>query len=132
MRIFVVLFVVLFFSCTNGPVEKPKNLLSEEVMVDILYDTALLQATEVLAPINLTKNNIRITTFIYNKYKIDSITYYQNHKYYAANLKQYKKMYSKVISRLEKEQAKLDSLDIKNKNDFRDDVIKNTSPDLLD
>lgn len=133
VRVFIVLVGLLFFSCDKNPVEKPKELLSEEVMIDILYDTALLQASngQVNVQQSFTDNNIRVNTFIYNKYKIDSATYYQNHKYYAANLSKYKKMYEKVISRLETAQAKLDSLDGSNAIDFKEEVIKKNG-ELLD
>jgi|AntRauMFilla1563_2_1112583.scaffolds.fasta_scaffold01571_5 hypothetical protein len=110
IKVFTILIGLLFFSCTENPVEKPNNLLSEEVMLDILYDTALLQAAEGYVPQKLTEGNIIVNTFIFNKYKIDSATYYQNHKYYAANLSKYKKMYRKVVARLENSQIKLDSL----------------------
>ena len=133
-RIFIVFVGLLFFSCSENPVKKPQNLLSEEVMVDILYDTALLQAADGHVPEKLTENNIRVNTFIYNKYKIDSTTYYQNHKYYAANLSKYTKMYKKVVSRLEKVQVKLDSLDGNNTIDFKKEDDVNREPDarLLD
>ena len=135
VRVFIVLVGLLFFSCSENPVEKPKNLLSEEVMVDILYDTALLQAADGHVPEKLTNNKIRVNTFIYNKYKIDSATYYQNHKYYAADLSKYKKMYKKVVSKLENAQAKLDSLDGNNTTiDFKKEGVINREPDtrLLD
>ena len=41
--------------------------------------------------------------YIFEKYKIDSITYRQNQRYYAANARKYKKIYKKVIERLDKE-----------------------------
>lgn len=134
IRIFIVFVGLLFFSCADSPVEKPKNLLSEEVMIDILYDTALLQAADGHVFEKLTSNKIRVNTFIYNKYKIDSATYYQNHKYYAANISKYKKMYKKVVSRLEDAQAKLDSLDGNNTIDFKkeDDVNRDPDTRLLD
>ncbi|WP_320816141.1 DUF4296 domain-containing protein [Flavobacterium sp.] len=95
--------IILFalFACNDNPVQTPKNLLDEEVMVDILYDIALLQAADGYVPEKLTANNIKINSFIYSKYKIDSVTYYQNHKYYAGNVRKYKKMYKEVISRID-------------------------------
>lgn len=101
--------VILFslFSCNDNPVETPDRLLDEEVMVDILYDISLLQAADGYVPEKLTSNNVRINSFIYNKYKIDSVTYYQNHKYYAGDVKKYKKMYKEVINRIEAETKKL-------------------------
>ena len=39
--------------------------------------------------------------FIFNKYKIDSITYHQNQRYYASKVDKYKRMHKKVLERLE-------------------------------
>ena len=94
------LWLLILFSllaCNENPISTPDNLLGEDVMVDILYDIALLQAADGYVPEKLASNNIKTNSFIYEKYKIDSLTYYQNHKYYAADVKLYKKMYKKVI-----------------------------------
>lgn len=111
MKKIILLFIgFLLFSCNTNPVPEPENLLEESVMLDILYDTAILQAAEGYVPEKLTQNNIKVTNYIYNKYKIDSVTYYQNHKFYAADVKNYKKMYQKIMDKLDTEAAKLDSL----------------------
>lgn len=107
-----ILYIILLFSlfaCNTSPVAKPDNLLDEDVMVDILYDVAVLQAIEAHMPEKLTSNNIHTNSFIYNKYKIDSATYYQNHKYYASNVRKYKKMYTELISRIDNKTKELDS-----------------------
>jgi hypothetical protein len=106
--------IIIFslFACNDNPVQAPDKLLEEEVMVNILYDIALLQAAEGSVPGKLAANNIKVNTFIYNKYKIDSATYYQNHKYYAANPKQYKKMYKEVINRIELKTKELEEVGI--------------------
>jgi histidinol phosphatase-like PHP family hydrolase len=107
-KIFYTLILFALFSCNENPVETPDNLLDEEVMVDILYDIALLQAADGYVPEKLAINNIKVNTFIYSKYNIDSVTYYQNHKYYAADVKEYKKMYKEVISRIESKTKELE------------------------
>lgn len=110
-----VLYIIILFSllsCNENPVETPDSLLDEEVMVDILYDIALLQAAEGYVPEKLNSSSIKVNSFIYEKYKIDSITYYQNHKYYAADVKKYKKMYKEVIDRIEIETKKLEDSSI--------------------
>lgn len=110
-----VLYIIILFSllsCNENPVETPDSLLDEEIMIDILYDIALLQAAEGYVPEKLNSSNIKVNSFIYDKYKIDSITYYQNHKYYAADVKKYKKMYKEVIDRIEIETKKLEDSSI--------------------
>ena len=104
MKQVLFLFVSLFvLSCSKNPVPKPDNLLDEEVMVNIIYDISILQATDGSMSYKLTEHNIKMNQYIFEKYKIDSITYRENQRYYAANARAYKKIYKKVIERLEKE-----------------------------
>ena len=98
MKQVLFLFVSLFvISCSKNPVPKPDNLLDEEVMVDIIYDISILQATDGSMPYKLTENNIELDKYIFEKYKIDSVTYRQNQRYYAANARKYKKIYNEKL-----------------------------------
>ena len=104
MKQVLFLFVSLFvLSCSKNPVPKPDNLLDEEVMVNIIYDISILQATDGSMSYKLSDHNIKMDQYIFEKYKIDSITYRENQRYYAANARAYKKIYKKVIERLERE-----------------------------
>jgi|JI61114BRNA_FD_contig_41_2208200_length_719_multi_2_in_0_out_0_2 hypothetical protein len=118
-KIVVVLVGILMVSCSKNPVPKPDNLLDDDVMTDILFDIAILQATDGNMTYRLAENNINVNTYIYKKYEIDSTTYYQNQKYYAANARKYKKMYQEVLERLDKIKAeseiKKDTTQNKNK-----------------
>ncbi|WP_333809442.1 DUF4296 domain-containing protein [Flavobacterium sp.] len=99
---------LLLFSCSKNPAPNPDNLLDEEVMVDIIYDISILQAIDGSMPYKLNEYNIEMDKYIFEKYKIDSVTYRQNQRYYAANPRKYKKIYKKVMERLEQEKAKMD------------------------
>lgn len=99
------LLVIGIISCSKNPAPKPDNLLDDEIMTNILFDIAILQAADGLITYRLAENNIKVNTFIYEKYKIDSTTYYQNQKYYAADTRKYKKMHQDVLARLEKIKA---------------------------
>ena len=117
MKQLLFLFASLFvISCSKNPVPKPDNLLDEEVMVDIIYDVSILQATDGSMPSKIVENNIEMDKYIFEKYKIDSITFQQNQRYYAADARKYKKIYKKVIERLEQE---------KNQNDLKEDSQTN-------
>lgn len=109
-KIVFLLISAFLFSCSDNPVPKPDQLLEEEVMVDILYDTALLQATEAYLPEKLTANGVKIKNYIYLKYDIDSTTYYQNQRYYAADAKKYKNIYNEVIERIDANKTEIDTL----------------------
>lgn len=125
MRKFIFLIVLIAISCNESPVPEPDNLLEEDVMIDILFDTALLQASEAYMPQKLTDNKIRIKNYIYSKYEIDSATYYQNQRYYASDFKRYKRMYKKVSEKLEKLKIETDTLVSREK---ENDVIEKKLP----
>ena len=108
MKQVLFLFISLFvISCSKNPVPKPDNLLDEEAMVDIIYDISILQATDGSMPYKLTDHNIKMDQYIFEKYKIDSITYSHNQRYYAADTRKYKKIYKKVLERLDQEKANI-------------------------
>ena len=122
-QILFLFFSLLVLSCSKNPVPKPDNLLDEEVMVDIIFDISVLQATDGSMPNKLFENNIKMDQYIFEKYKIDSLTYRQNQNYYAADTRKYKKIYKKVIERLEEEKIKLDGT---NKDSIGDSKNTNT------
>jgi hypothetical protein len=93
--------VFAIFACSDNPVKKPKNLLDEETMENILFDVAVLQAAKANSPEVLQANNIDSKDFIYKKYKIDSATYHQNNRYYAGDVRKHKHMHKRVLARLE-------------------------------
>lgn len=102
-QLFFLFFALLVVSCSKNPVPKPDNLLDEETMINILYDISLLQAIDGSMPNKLMEQDIKMDQYIFEKYKIDSTTYRQNQLYYAGDARKYKKIYDKVLERLEKE-----------------------------
>lgn len=109
-KVGLVFCMIVILACTNNPVPKPDRLLDDEVMTDILYDLAILQAIDGSYSNKLIENNIESKKYIFKKYNIDSITYIQNQRYYAADIKKYKEMYQEVLDRLEEANTKNDSL----------------------
>jgi hypothetical protein len=104
-KIFFLIFSFSFFACSENPVKRPKILLDEATMENILYDVAILQAAKINAPEILQANKIEAKDYIYKKYKIDSATYHQNNRYYAADVNSYKHMNKRILNRLEKLQT---------------------------
>ena len=103
MKYFLGLLIIgfVFVSCSKNPVPKPDNKIEEEVMTNILFDISILQATEGAMSNKLDSANIQIENYIYEKYKIDSTTYYQNIRFYAADSEKYKKMHQEVMKRFD-------------------------------
>ena len=102
-QLFILFFALFVVSCSKNPVPKPDNLLDEETMINILYDISLLQAIDGSMPNKLMEQEIKMDQYIFEKYKIDSTTYRQNQLYYAGDARKYKKIYKKVLERLEQE-----------------------------
>jgi 6-pyruvoyl-tetrahydropterin synthase len=111
MKKLVILFLTfsVFVSCQKNVVEKPDDLIEEDVMVDIIYDLSLLEAIKSQNPASLEVNNINPNDYIYKKYKIDSLLFAQSNQYYATDIKNYKNIYDKVTKKLEEKMGVADT-----------------------
>lgn len=108
MKKYILLFIIISFvtsSCKDEVIAKPKNLIERNKMVDIIYDLSILEAAK--SQTSGVQNYPRATTFIKDKYKIDSVTFAQSTQYYASDMKAYKKMYDEVKERLNAKNTKL-------------------------
>ncbi|MCD2258238.1 DUF4296 domain-containing protein [Psychroserpens luteolus] len=116
--IIVVFIVVLIFSCSNRP-SKPKNLISEEKMVDIIYDVSILTAAKGVNKKLLENNGILPENFIYSKHNIDSLQFISSLNYYASDIETYDNIYIRVEERINTQKEQIDiegeSRDIKRK-----------------
>ncbi|PWA10268.1 DUF4296 domain-containing protein [Flavobacterium laiguense] len=106
--VFFLVLLVIFSSCNKDLVEKPGNLIEKGVMIDIMYDMALLDALKYQDPNSLYNNGVNPKTYIYKKYKIDSLQFVKSNAYYAADYREYKTMYDALAVRLKKEKASVD------------------------
>jgi Domain of unknown function (DUF4296) len=110
-KIIVILSILIIGACGNkSEDQKPKKIIDKAVMKNILYDLALLQAIRSYSPEKFDKNNINPKTYIYQKYKIDSLQFAQNNKYYASDMESYKVMFQSVTDRLKIEKDALDTI----------------------
>jgi hypothetical protein len=104
MRSLLPVLLLLLVGCTAA-VEKPKKLIEKDIMIDILYDIALLEAIKtqnISGGISTQKSN----AFLFKKYAIDSLQWEENNKYYAADIEEYKKMFQEVKKRIDLEMQK--------------------------
>lgn len=108
MSFFIILIVLV--GCKKELVKEPKHLIEKEKMVNIMYDLSLLEAMKIENPglMDSIKNNSN--QYIYKKYKIDSVQFAQSNIYYAADYKEYEKMYNQIKTRLDKEKTQVNSL----------------------
>ena len=106
-----VLFAVM--SCGKEAVEKPDNLLSKEVMVDVLYDLSVLQSAENLNSLTFSQNNVKVNEMIYKKYGIDSLSFAQSNRYYASDPHNYQKLFKEVAEKIEESRKVLNEQSLK-------------------
>ena len=110
------ILISLILSCKEKVVKKPENLIEKEIMVDVMYDLALLEAIKYQSTNELETHKINPDEYIYKKYKIDNAQFVQSNMYYASDYKEYKKMYDQINLRLVKKKSLLEEA-IKNEKD---------------
>ena len=109
----IILFLaiaIVFVSCKEEVVPKPKQLIAQDVMVDIMYDLTILEAIKNQNPASLDTFKINSRAYIFKKYKIDSIQYAKSNIYYASDYNEYKSMFEQISKRLEVKTQSVDSL----------------------
>lgn len=125
------LFLVVFSflaSCQSDTVEKPDNLIPEDKMADIIYDLSILQAMRNSNQSVLDSNSVNPNTYIYKKYKIDSLQFAKSNQYYATkSIKKYDQLYQSVNDRIVKNKAAVDTLLAKQKKNDQKLIKSDTS-----
>lgn len=111
MKKYFLLFVLLsVVACQEKAVEKPANLIPKDKMKNIIYDLAILQAMKGVNQAALDSNGIDPATYVYKKYKVDSLQFAKSDQYYAIeNVKEYEKMYNEISELAGKEKMRIDS-----------------------
>jgi hypothetical protein len=101
MRITGLLFLILLVSCQDIKMpEKPANLISEDKMVDILVDTYLSNSARSIDNRLIIDKGIKLDSFIYTKYAIDSTQFEKSNAYYTVHLNEFADLFRKVEERL--------------------------------
>lgn len=102
--------LIILVSCKKEAVPAPDRLIEKDKMVDIMYDLALLGAMRNQNPVLMDSFKQAPDKYIFNKYKIDSAQFAQSNIYYAADFKDYKKMYEQVKTRLDNDKKTTEAL----------------------
>jgi hypothetical protein len=106
-KICFILAIILLSACGEPTVEKPKKLIEEDTMVNIFYDLAIIDAMKSHSPEKLREAK-NVKNYIYKKYAVDSLQFAQSNRYYASDIRKYKKMYKRVDDRLKRNQEIVD------------------------
>lgn len=101
MRIFFSFFVILLFSCSHI-VEKPKNLVSEEKMTDILIDIYLHQQASYLSEIDgKPLDYARLNASLLEQHDVKVQDFEKSYEYYVLNPDIYEPMLVEIKTKLE-------------------------------
>ena len=88
--ILVLLLTVSYTSCQDvKKPEMPTDLISQDIMVDILTDVYISNASRNVNNKLIRKRNLHLDSIIYNKYEVDSLQFVLSNAYYSSDLKTY-------------------------------------------
>ena len=119
----VVLVLVMLFSCINNERNTPKNLMTEDQMVNFLLDINIINSSRAFRnKSELNYYNIK-DSLLFKKHKIDSTIFSESNFYYASNPKLYLNIYSKLETKLKSLKDSL-SKDLEEKTKIRNDSLK--------
>ena len=94
---------MVLFSCSFNIEKKevPDNLISEEEMINILYDMSLISVSKGINKRILENNGMKPKKYILKKYDIDSLQFVSSNEYYSKDLERYLSIYEEVLNKLE-------------------------------
>ena len=92
---------------------KPKNLIDELTMENIIYEAIMMDVMSTFKPKNKKFIGIIGSPYLFIKYNIDSIQLVRSNEYYTKNPKVMSKIYIKVLRRMERSKDSIDNIKIK-------------------
>ena len=109
-KIAVLWSAILVISCGNIKAKKPANLISEDRMVEVLYDVIIINTAKGVNK-QLLQNNINNPiNYIYRSHGIDSLQFAESNAYYTINTDKYKSIYDKVEMKLKAEKSQYEAI----------------------
>ena len=118
-KIKVIIFLSLFFvNCTSNTIlEKPKDLIPKEQMVELITDLFIASKAKAIKNENLERK-INYSSLIFEKYQIDSSRFKESNLYYTSKIDEYNDILIEVdirlkllIAQFEKEIEEKDSIE---------------------
>jgi len=110
----IFLVIVVLFGC-NKNVQKipiPDNLISEEKMVDVIYEMTLISVSKGVNRRILENNGVIPEKYIFEKHNIDSLQFALSNEFYSNDLNMYLDIYNRVKVKLqENKQITIDSIE---------------------
>ena len=79
----------------------PVNLITEDKMIEILYDMSLISVSKGINKRIIENNGMKPKKYILKKHNIDSIQFVASNEYYSKDLETYLSIYEEVLKKLQ-------------------------------
>ena len=106
--------VIILLSCDNNlqKTSMPEKLISEEKMVDVIYEMTLINVSKGVNRRMLERNGVIPEKYIFEKYSIDSLQFALSNEFYSNDLDKYLEIYNRVKEKLlQNKQIVMDSIE---------------------
>ena len=112
MRYITALLLTLILWCCQDVKrpEIPENLIPEDQMAEVLTEVYLINAARSFDNRTIIENKIKLDSFFYRKFNIDSLQFVESNAYYTSNLNAYNRLFTKVEERMGLLKIETDSL----------------------
>ncbi len=90
--------------------EIPVNLIPEDQMTEVLTEVYLINAARSFDNRTILDQKIKLDSFFFRKFNIDSLQFVESNAYYTSNLSAYNKLFKKVEERMTLLKVEADSL----------------------
>ena len=77
------------------------NLISEDKMIEILYDMSLISVSKGINKRIIENNGMKPKKYILKKHNIDSTQFVASNEYYSKDLETYLSIYEEVLKKLQ-------------------------------
>ncbi len=101
------LVVVWFLSCGEQVLQPPERLIPKDTMVAMLTELTVINAAKTTNVAILRKNEIEPMTYLFEKYKVDSLQFVVSDRYYASLPMEYEDIHLQVQQRIEEQAAEI-------------------------
>ena len=107
----IIFIVFIGLACQDvDHMSKPKNLIPENKMVNVLTEMALINAARNYNKVMLEQTGIKPDQYIYDKFGIDSIQFEKSNAYYTENYDDYERVFDKVKDSLQSLKTYIDEV----------------------
>lgn len=107
----VIIVILCLTSCQDVKYpEAPQNLIPENKMVEVLTEAYLINAARSFDKRTITENKVKLDSFIYKKFDIDSLQFAENNAFYTSDLNTYNDLFVRVQERLNFLKVRVDSI----------------------